>query len=56
MAKRKTRKTISLEQLNGEIQIRAYQISKERNFNEGDELSDWLHAEKEIKKKYKINS
>ena len=42
---------IKPEQLEEEIRIRAREIYLAR----GDSLADWLQAEKEIKKKYKIS-
>ena len=42
---------ITPEQLEEEIRIRAREIYLAR----GDSLADWLQAEKEIKKKYKIS-
>jgi Protein of unknown function (DUF2934) len=47
--------TISPEQLEKEIHERAKEIFLSRNEKEGDALSDWLQAEKEIKKKYNLN-
>ncbi len=45
-----------LEDFLGEIQKKAYDIYVERMAKNlpGDELSDWLKAEKEIKEKYNI--
>lgn len=45
-----------LEDFLAEIQKRAYDIYLERTKNglPGDEMSDWLQAEKEIKSKYNI--
>lgn len=42
------------ERLEKEIHERAHQIFLERDEKGGDALSDWLQAEKEIKKKYNI--
>lgn len=39
-----------------EIRIRAYEIYIERNGQPGDELSDWLQAEREIESKVRSNS
>jgi hypothetical protein len=44
----------SLEDFMDEIRARANEIYIERAGGPGDDLSDWLQAEKEIKKKYKI--
>ncbi|PKL82415.1 MAG: hypothetical protein CVV24_10265 [Ignavibacteriae bacterium HGW-Ignavibacteriae-3] len=44
----------SLEQYVDEIRQRAKEIFLTRGEDEGDALSDWLQAEKEIKKKYNI--
>ncbi len=46
---------ISLEKFEEEIRIRAREIYFARGDANGDTLDDWLQAEKEIKKKYKIN-
>jgi len=45
-----------LEDFLAEIQKRAYEIYIERTRNglPGDDMSDWLQAEKEIKSKYNI--
>jgi hypothetical protein len=51
---KKTTKKIDSQKLDEEIRERAYEISQGRNTQEGDSQSDWLQAEKEIKKKYKI--
>jgi len=57
MAK-KTGKTsgVDLQQFLSEIEKRAYELYSERKTNHisGDELSDWLRAEEEVKEKYKI--
>ncbi len=47
---------VSLENFQEEIRKRAEEIYRERvaNNKPGDSLSDWLQAEKEIKKKYGI--
>lgn len=39
-----------------EIRIRAYQIYMERDGQPGDELSDWLQAERELESKVRSNS
>lgn len=44
----------NLEDFMDEIRARANEIYIERAGGPGDDLSDWLQAEKEIKKKYKI--
>jgi hypothetical protein len=46
---------ITPEKLEEEINIRAREIYLARSDANGDALADWLQAEKEIKKKYKIN-
>jgi len=46
---------ITLEKFEEEIRIRAREIFLARGDANGDALADWLQAEKEIKKKYKIN-
>jgi hypothetical protein len=38
--------------LRGEIRQRAEEIYNKRGGSPGDELSDWLAAEKEVKRKY----
>ena len=51
---KKTQEKPSLEAFKEEIQKRAEELYKSRteNHKPGDELSDWLQAEKEIKKKH----
>lgn len=44
----------NLEELLTEIRARANEIYLARGNGHGDELSDWLQAEKEIKKKYNL--
>lgn len=44
----------ALDQLLDEIRARANEIYLARGNGQGDALSDWLQAEKEIKKKYGI--
>ncbi len=46
---------ITPEKLEEEIRIRAREIYLTRGDARGDSLADWLQAEKEIKKKYKIS-
>ena len=46
---------ITPEKLEEEIRIRAREIYLARGDARGDSLADWLQAEKEIKKKYKIS-
>jgi hypothetical protein len=50
------KKNIDLQQFLKEVEVRAYEIYQERakNGNGGDNFSDWIQAEKEIKSKYKI--
>jgi hypothetical protein len=50
------KKKIDPEKLMEEIRKRAHEISlkRERGNKEGDALSDWLQAEREIKKKYNV--
>ena len=45
---------MTVEELERAIHERAHQIFLERGKKEGEALSDWLQAEKEIKKKYNI--
>jgi hypothetical protein len=49
-----TKQKPTLEALQGEIRILAAEIHKTRIMSNrpGDELSDWLEAEKEVKEKY----
>ena len=54
-ATQKTKKKIDPQKIREEIRKRAYEIFLERGEKEGDKLSDWLQAEREIKKKYKIS-
>jgi hypothetical protein len=46
--------SVNLEDFMEEIRARANEIYLERADGPGDDLSDWLQAEKEVKKKYKI--
>jgi hypothetical protein len=46
---------ITPEQLEEEIRRRAREIFLTRDDASGDALADWLRAEKEIKKKYKLS-
>lgn len=46
---------ITPEQLQEEIRKRAREIFLERGDASGDALTDWLQAEKEIRKKYNIS-
>lgn len=52
---RKPKKIPDLSQIQEEIRQRAHIICLERGDGEGDALSDWLKAEKEIKGKYKLS-
>jgi len=47
---------VTLEQLQREIAARAHQLYEERLAarRPGDDLADWLAAEAEVKKKYKL--
>lgn len=51
--KKTTTKKNSSQNLEEDVRKRAYEISQERGKGDGDELSDWLKAEKEIKAKKK---
>lgn len=51
---RKRIKKIDPKKLEEEIRKRAHEIFLARGEAEGDALSDWLQAEKEIKKKYNL--
>lgn len=55
--KKASKKKVSItpEQLEEEISERAKQIFMKRGDTPGDALSDWLLAEKEIKKKYNLD-
>ncbi|MBD3383341.1 DUF2934 domain-containing protein [candidate division KSB1 bacterium] len=46
-------KSIDPDKLNEEIRKRAHEISLERGNEDGDSMSDWLEAEREIKKKFR---
>lgn len=46
---------ITLEKFEEEIRIKAREIYLARGDANGDALADWLQAEKEIKKKYKMS-
>ena len=48
--------TVTLEQLKREIEVRAHQVYEERRAagRPGDDLADWLAAEAEVKKRYKL--
>jgi len=54
--KKPARKKVELGEFLEEIRVRAHEIFEERARNGvgGDDLSDWLQAEAEIKKKHKI--
>ncbi len=45
----------NLEELLNEIRARANEIYLARGNGQGDELSDWLQAEREIKQKYNLS-
>jgi hypothetical protein len=47
---------MELKQFLGEIQKKAYDnyMERQRNGSSGNDMSDWLKAEKDIKAKYKI--
>lgn len=45
---------VELQTFLDEIRKRAYHIFQERGFAHGNDLDDWLKAEREIKKKYGI--
>jgi len=53
---RGSKKKLTLQELQQEIEKRAYEISIERRAQgkPGDELSDWLEAEAEVKAKYNL--
>ncbi len=55
-ASKKAKSDISLWELKREIDERAHQIYLDRiaAHKEGDELSDWLQAESDIRKKHKL--
>lgn len=57
MAKKATGKKVELDQFLSEIEKRAYEIFLDRHNTgkPGNEMSDWLQAESEIKAKYKIS-
>ena len=42
------------DEIMGEIALLAYKYWEKRGYQHGQDLGDWLRAEKEIKKKYKI--
>ncbi|MFZ0391287.1 MAG: DUF2934 domain-containing protein [Calditrichia bacterium] len=54
MAKRQTKPKLDDQQIQEEIRRRAYELYKEKGEKEGTEHDNWLQAEKEIKKKYKV--
>ncbi|OGF45268.1 MAG: hypothetical protein A2231_11090 [Candidatus Firestonebacteria bacterium RIFOXYA2_FULL_40_8] len=45
---------VSKEQLLKEIEKKAYELFLKRNGRHGNDLNDWLEAEKIVKKQYKI--
>ena len=45
---------ISKEKLLKEIEKKAYELFLKRNGTHGEDLNDWLEAEKIVKKQYKI--
>jgi len=53
---RKATKAVDLQQFLSEIEKRSYEIYVDRKSanRHGDELSDWLQAEEDVKAKYKI--
>lgn len=56
-SKRTTTKKITLRNpgdYTGEVHHRAYEIYLQRGDNQGDTLTDWLQAEREIKEKYSV--
>ena len=52
----KSNSSISYNDLLNYIRLRAYELYEKRikNLSKGDDISDWLKAEKEIKKKFKM--
>jgi len=50
----KPKEELTPDKIYDEIRKRAQEIFNERGNKPGDALSDWLQAEKEIKKKYKV--
>jgi hypothetical protein len=50
----RTRKKSDPAKIQEEISTRAHEICMERGDGPGDALSDWLQAEREIKKKHKL--
>ena len=46
--------SVSKEKLLKEIEKKAYELYQKRNGQHGNDLNDWLEAEKVVKAKYKI--
>jgi hypothetical protein len=46
--------SVSKENLLKEIEMKAYELFLNRNRQHGNDLHDWLEAEKIVKKKYKL--
>ncbi|MBN1405858.1 MAG: DUF2934 domain-containing protein [Candidatus Omnitrophica bacterium] len=47
-------KSISINELLSKIQKRAYEIYIKKGYKHGNDLDDWLKAEKEVKKELSI--
>jgi hypothetical protein len=52
--KKRSFKKVSADELSRMIQDRAYSYFEERGFQAGNDLDDWLRAEKEIKKELSL--
>lgn len=46
--------TLTIEELNRMVEHRAYDLYMERGYSHGDDMHDWLEAEKEIKSKFRV--
>ena len=58
VTEKKTESFVDLSKFLKEVELRAYELYQERigSDKNGDEFSDWLKAESEIKKKYKVEN
>lgn len=54
-AKKGLNSTMSPEEIRKLIEKRAYEVFCKRGTKSGDSISDWLRAEKEVKKELRIN-
>lgn len=48
-------RVLSPEEIHGLIKAKAYEIFLKRGNRSGDQVSDWLNAERQVKKELRIN-